>query len=80
MRIHHILAGTATVAAAVLFSAPTANAADAPAPEKAQTQLGDINLKIHEKPQLDFMDLHTAGALEATTDKLDIIGGNGADG
>ncbi|MGW8982353.1 hypothetical protein ACWGQ9_06825 [Streptomyces parvus] len=78
MRITRSLTGTAVVAAAVLFSAPGANAADSGVPEKAHAQLGDINLKTHYKGLLEFMDLHTRGTLEATSDKLDVIGG--ADG
>ncbi|MFF2964973.1 hypothetical protein ACFVT1_40295 [Streptomyces sp. NPDC057963] len=80
MRITRILTGTAAVTAAVLFSAPAANAADSGTPNKAHTQLGGIDLKTHYKGLLDFMDLHTNGTLEATGDKEEVIGGTGADG
>ncbi|MFF2902690.1 hypothetical protein [Streptomyces sp. NPDC057966] len=79
MRITRFLTGTAVVAAAALFSAPVASAADSGVSEKGHAQLGDVDLKTHYKGQLEFMDLHTQGTSEATSDKIDAIGGTGAD-
>jgi hypothetical protein len=64
MKLPRLLTATAPLAAAVLLSAPAANAADAGTPNHAPRQLGHTSLA-------DIVN--TVGTLDAYVDKLDVI-------